>query len=372
MTSTILSSEFHAAGAPPAASRPQRRARGGSGSGGLGGQVKALTQQQVDKRTSPKPKKAGKARRSSVASQSSSLLEWDAISPWRQILEGLLAELDLPTQRNRYARDVLVATYFSIFSHVLGTLLFLSLPYHIFSTEIPPRYVVATAADIIVCSIYFGGVAVCFTLSTLFHTFMSHSPTVYARGMQLDFQGILLLMWGSTVPLAYYHFGFADDHPCQQRQQQQQSATATATTYGLATTALALLCSLATFHPNIGGPRLGPARAVLFAAFGAGSFLVPVGHGVLAHGWAEQSRRVGLPWIGLTVVCNGFGVVMYAFKIPEKWYPKAFDIFGASHQIMHIMVVFAALAYSQAVLAAFDYRHSGRMDVCGTEILQTS
>lgn len=39
------------------------------------------------------------------------------------------------------------------------------------------------------------------------------------------------------------------------------------------------------------------------------------------------------------------------------WFPRRFDIFGASHQVMHIMVVFAALAYSKAVLAAFDYRH---------------
>ncbi|KAK7959103.1 uncharacterized protein PG986_003957 [Apiospora aurea] len=247
----------------------------------------------------------------------------------------------------------------SIFSHVVGALLFLSLPWHIFRAEIPPRYAVATTADIVVCSIYFGGVAVCFTLSTIFHTFMSHSPTVYARGMQLDFQGILLLMWGSTVPLAYYNFG--DDEPCQPHAMQISTA---AKAYGFVTTALALLCSLATFHPGIGGPRLGPARAALFAAFGVGSFLVPLGHGAAARGWDEQGRRLGLPWIGATVVCNGVGVAMYAFKIPEKWYPKVFDIFGASHQIMHIMVVFAALAYSQAVLAAFDYRHSGSLDVC--------
>jgi adiponectin receptor len=30
-------------------------------------------------------------------------------------------------------------------------------------------------------------------------------------------------------------------------------------------------------------------------------------------------------------------------------------MFGASHQIMHIMVVCAALAYTKAILIAFDY-----------------
>ncbi|KAK8137056.1 hypothetical protein PG984_004996 [Apiospora sp. TS-2023a] len=357
MASPILSSEFHDAGAP-VASRPQRRNRGGSSGGGLSGQVKAMAQQ-ADKRMSPKSKPA--RREGSLGAKGElSLLDWDAISPWRQ--EGS-EHLRTGYRRETASwKDCLRSwTYLhnetvSIFSHVLGALLFLSLPYHIFNTEIPPRYAVATRADVMVCSIYFGGVAICFILSTIFHTFMSHSPTVYARGMRLDFQGILLLMWGSTVPLAYYHFG----EPCRHIMQ-----SASATTYGVVTTALAMLCSLATFHPGIGGPRLGHARAVLFAAFGVGSFLVPVGHGIWAYGWAEQSRRLGLPWIGLTVLFNGVGVVLYAFKIPEKWYPKVFDIFGASHQIMHIMVVSAALAYSQAVLAAFDYRHSGRgMDVC--------
>ncbi|KAK8062977.1 hypothetical protein PG997_015074 [Apiospora hydei] len=326
MTSTILSSEFHSAGAlAAAASRPQRRNRGGSGGGGgagLSGQVKkALAQQQqADKRISmsPNSKKAGEESRGSpgAAKSGSSLLEWDAI--------------------------------FSIFSHVVGALLFLSLPYHIFHTEIPPRYAVATTADIVVCSIYFGGVAICFTLSTIFHTFMSHSPPVYARGMQLDFQGILLLMWGSTVPLAYYNFDINSSNDVRPGDHAARDPV--------------LARHVPPGHRR---PAPGPrARAALFAAFGVGSFLVPLGHGAAARGWDEQGRRLGLPWIGATVVCNGVGVVMYAFKIPEKWHPKVFDIFGASHQIMHIMVVFAALAYSQAVLAAFDYRHSGRMDVC--------
>ncbi|KAK8096981.1 hypothetical protein PG999_012925 [Apiospora kogelbergensis] len=340
-----------------------------------------MAQQQAGKK-SPKSKKVREGGRGL-------LLEWDAISPWRQegsehIRTGYRFVVDCPVaschalanfkgSRRETAswEDCLWSwTYLhnetvSIFSHIVGALLFLSLPYHIFSTEIPPRYTVATLADIVVCSIYFGGVAVCFTLSTIFHTFMSHSPTVYARGMQLDFQGILLLMWGSTVPLAHYSFG---EPPCRggggggggnHLHTALSSSSSTAMTmYGLATTILAGLCSLATFHPGIGGPRLGHARAVLFAAFGLGSFLVPVGHGIWTYGWAEESRRVGLPWIGLTVACNGFGVLVYAFKLPEKWFPKVFDLFGASHQIMHVMVVFAALAYSQAVLAAFDYRHS--------------
>ncbi|ORY71499.1 hemolysin-III related-domain-containing protein [Pseudomassariella vexata] len=234
----------------------------------------------------------------------------------------------------------------NIFSHVLGAFLFLMLPFYIFSTEIPPRYKVATAADIIVFCIYLLGVATCFTFSTIFHTFMTHSQPVYNLGVKLDYQGILLLMWGSTIPLIYYSF------PCRNVLQ---------ASYWTATTALAGLCSFATFHPSIGGPYLGHVRAMLFGAFGLGSFLVPIAHGILIYGFAEQSAKVGFAWIGVTVLSNATGVLAYGFKVPETWYPRKFDIFGASHQIMHIMVVFAALAYTLAVLAAFDYRHKYRI-----------
>ncbi|KAI1505730.1 hemolysin-III channel protein-like protein Izh2 [Biscogniauxia marginata] len=274
------------------------------------------------------------------------LLEWRDISPWRQHGSG-----HLQTGYRRECDSVWVCfhswTYIhndtvNIFSHVIGMLLFMILPLYVFGSEVPPRYKVAMAADVLVCSIYFLGVAVCFTLSTLFHTFMPHSESWYITGIKFDYQGILLLMWGSTIPLIYYSF------PCEIGIQ---------VPYWITTTVLAVLCSVATFHPSIGGPHLGHVRAVLFGAFGFGSFLVPITHGVLKFGLVEQSQQIGLNWIGLTALFNGTGVILYAFKFPERWYPRRFDIWGASHQIMHVMVVLAALAYAKAVLQAFDYHH---------------
>lgn len=136
---------------------------------------------------------------------------------------------------------------------------------------------------------------------------MSHSPFVYDWGVKLDYQGILLLMWGSTIPLVYYGF------PCQLHLQ---------VVYWTTTTALAGLCSWATFHPNIGGPRLGHIRALLFAVFGLGSFLLPVTHGLLRHEPAEYAARVGLGWIGLTALFNGVGVVAYAVKVQDPCFSR--------------------------------------------------
>lgn len=39
-----------------------------------------------------------------------------------------------------------------------------------------------------------------------YHTIMNHSQQMDTFGAQLDFQGIILLMWRATVPLVYYGF----------------------------------------------------------------------------------------------------------------------------------------------------------------------
>jgi adiponectin receptor len=129
---------------------------------------------------------------------------------------------------------------------------------------------------------------------------MCHSEPVYRLGIQLDYQGILLLMWGSTVPLIYYSFPYD---------------TQLQTSYWSAATALASLCSLATIHDSVGAPHLGHIRAALFSTFGIGSFLVPIAHGMLRDEALVQSQRIGAVWIAVTVFFNGVGVVAYTFKV---------------------------------------------------------
>jgi len=120
--------------------------------------------------------------------------------------------------------------------------------------------------------------------------------------MALDIDGVLLLMWGATVPLIHYSFS-----PCHPQWQ---------TAYLVLTTVLALSCGLATTLPSLRGPHLGHLRALLFGCFGAGSFLVPILHGMLLYGVQAESRRVGgLPWIGATAGLNSLGVGIYSLKV---------------------------------------------------------
>ncbi|KAK0712672.1 hemolysin-III related-domain-containing protein [Lasiosphaeria miniovina] len=301
------------------------------------------------------------------------LVLWRDLPTWQQEGSGHIETGYRPASESlldclnswRYLHNETV----NIFSHAVGALVFLALPIYIFSASstTPPRDAVATPADKIVCSIYFVGVAVCFAFSAAFHTFMHHSPSALHAGQRLDFYGIILLMWGANIPLVYYSFACA---PALQAR------------YWALTTVMAGLCGAATgraaFHsptPPISSPQLdkgvvleqhGTAvlRAATFGLLGVASTFLPVAHGVLTHGAANHSERVGLPWVLATLVFNVAGAGAYAARVPERWWPRRFDVLGASHQVMHIAILVAGLCYGAGVVASFDYFHA-HPEQCG-------
>ncbi len=44
-------------------------------------------------------------------------------------------------------------------------------------------------------------------------------------------------------------------------------------------------------------------------------------------------------------------------RIPERLNPGAFDVWGSSHQIFHIIVVFGAILHFNGILASLDYHY---------------
>lgn len=47
-------------------------------------------------------------------------------------------------------------------------------------------------------------------------------------------------------------------------------------------------------------------------------------------------------------------------KFPESRFPGKFDIVGSSHQLFHILVVFATVAQLIGILLAYDYNYMHR------------
>lgn len=59
-------------------------------------------------------------------------------------------------------------------------------------------------------------------------------------------------------------------------------------------------------------------------------------------------------FMGLGIL-NFSGAAIYAVRIPERWYPRLFDICGASHQIMHILVACGAMSHALGLISAARY-----------------
>jgi adiponectin receptor len=85
------------------------------------------------------------------------------------------------------------------------------------------------------------------------------------------------------------------------------------------------------------------------------SIFIPAIHGVILHGWTLQNERMSLTYFMGLGILNGTGTAIYTARVPERWYPRRFDIYGSSHQIMHVLVVCGALSHTIGLVKAFDY-----------------
>jgi len=166
-------------------------------------------------------------------------------------------------------------------------------------------------------------------------------------GNKLDYLGIVALIWGSFVPVLYY--GFIEEPELRR-------------TYWTMITTLAAATSLAAIHPLLRTPALRPLRALMFALMGL-SAIVPVAHAIRLYGLAPMRQRIGLDWVLLQGVLYLLGATIYAARVPEKWRPGAFDVWGSSHQIFHVLVVLAAASHLMGLVVAFDYEHGVRRGV---------
>jgi adiponectin receptor len=140
------------------------------------------------------------------------------------------------------------------------------------------------------------------------------------------------------------------------------------------------MCSFITFQPRFSDPFLRPLRAATFGSL-AFSSIIPMIHGIIKYGWELQSQRMDPKWVLITLCLNILGAAAYAIKVlspkipsylpipsilccllyfqfPERWFKRTFDIFGASHQWLHIMVVLAGLTHTMGILRAFDFLHA--------------
>lgn len=67
---------------------------------------------------------------------------------------------------------------------------------------------------------------------------------------------------------------------------------------------------------------------------------------------------MGLNYLVLSGALYIAGALLYANRIPEKFFPGKFDYLGASHQIFHVFILLAAFCHYVSLRRAFNFWHS--------------
>ncbi|XP_065070342.1 adiponectin receptor protein 1-like [Rhopilema esculentum] len=230
----------------------------------------------------------------------------------------------------------------NIWTHLIGLVLFLLAMFAIFarplislSFKFPSGW-----AEYLVFGAFFLGAILCLMFSWLFHTVYCHSVKVHSVFSKLDYSGIAFLIMGSFVPCLYYGFY------CRQLTQ---------IGYLISVFVLGTLCIIVSLWDKFGTPKFRPLRAGLFLCLGC-SGVVPSIHMVISLGFTRGVEQGALGWLVLMGALYIIGALMYAFRVPERFFPGKCNFWFQSHQIFHILVVAAAFIHLHGICQMAYYR----------------
>lgn len=133
---------------------------------------------------------------------------WHEINPWQQ--DNHYIQSGYRPQSNSYSKSYASLLYLhnetvNIYTHLLGAIVALITSIILYA-ELAPRYETATQEDVWVFACFFAGAVACLGMSATYHTISNHSYEVARWGNQLDYVGIVFLIWGSYIPVMYYAF----------------------------------------------------------------------------------------------------------------------------------------------------------------------
>ena len=102
-------------------------------------------------------------------------------------------------------------------------------------------------------------------------------------------------------------------------------------------------------------PGFRAIRAVVFLALGC-SGIIPICHMLIIYGIERGSQQVAVGWLITMGLCYIIGAILYAMRVPERFFPGKCNIYFQSHQIFHVLVVAGALIHLHGCCEMAAYR----------------
>ena len=218
----------------------------------------------------------------------------------------------------------------NIWSHLVGLIVVLSLALYIYPTS--HTFSLSSKSDIAVAAIFFLAAAKCLVCSTLWHTMCSISNrTLMERFACVDYSGISMLVASSIATTEYTAF-YCD--PISRN------------LYLALTISLGVGGTILPWHPTFNRADMAWCRVAFYVTL-AGTGFVPIAQLSFTRGfaWAAYFYAPILKSVGVYLA----GACLYAGKVPERFWPGAFDYVGGSHNIWHFAVLGGILCHYRAM-----------------------
>ncbi|KAF2405638.1 HlyIII-domain-containing protein [Trichodelitschia bisporula] len=223
---------------------------------------------------------------------------------------------------------------FNIWSHLLGLIIVLSLAFYVYPSS--AHFSVSTKSDVFIAGLFFFAAAKCLVCSTMWHTFNSIAEkTLMERFACVDYTGISLLVAASIMTTEYTAF----------------YCEPVSRIFWISTTALLGIGGvILPWHPTFNRSDMAWARVGFYVTLAATGAL-PVAQLIYMRGlnWAIYFYAP----ITKSLLVYLIGAIMYACKVPERWFPGMFDYVGGSHNLWHVAVLGGILFHYYAMQQFF-------------------
>jgi len=222
----------------------------------------------------------------------------------------------------------------NIWTHLLGMLFLGVLLYHVIEL-----FCVYGFVHTLMPSMYLFFAAYGLFASCVFHWFNCINATYHLNLRILDFGGITANILGAAWPISFYTF--------------YCHTTSLYIYFGILTITSPLMMTI-PFVPFF--HRYTSLRTLLYAVH-AGLPAYEYIHFVIMEDLYSEFLPLLFVPVFFAYLCFGTGMVLYLTRIPERFWPGAFDILGTSHQIWHVLVVVGQWILYTGIIAAARYRY---------------
>ena len=222
----------------------------------------------------------------------------------------------------------------NIWTHAIGLIIVLSIAFKIYPST--ANFALSSKTDILVAAIFFIMACVTLACSATWHTMNAMADfKAVSTFACVDYTGISLLIAASIMTVEYTAF-YCDP---------------VSRWLYMSTTAILGVCSVFMgWHPKFDGPDKAWTRVLAYVALALTGF-TPMIQLLFTHG-AEFTYAFYSP-LSRSMLAYFGGAIIYANKIPERWYPGMFDYVGGSHNLWHGAVLGGILFHYIAMQSFF-------------------